>query len=432
MFPDDIPVLAKRPPGTPVPRHGARALATGPGLPPARRRVAVIAGFWLASLWFAATSAFACRYNVRDVGFVDLGTEPYHLFCFVPPPTSPELEAALRSAAEASLRDVNVLFELVDPIRQPTHPALAHRSSASRAPDSPPDVSAVLVSPDGPSLPLHWPRTGTPSRSVAEDFFQGIAISPTRAALVAAAHASFGVVLLVEGTDAGANRLARQTIAESFVEIGKHMKSLPKAIEAPPSVVVLESSAAERERILLWALRQSTDPSPEPRAFVVYGRARWIGPAIRMAELTTRNLVGLFSIIGADCECGMDLAWTQGTRLPVRWPESLHPVLAKSLGFDPENPLVKTEIGSILGRRGSRPKASSLGTPVASAPGIQPSAGPEVSSAVTPSNNPSTPTPPRPAPTEAGRRDLVFLGLGVLLAGAIVASGVFIALRGRS
>ena len=28
--------------------------------------------------------ALACRFNVRDVGFVDLGSEPYRLFIFVP------------------------------------------------------------------------------------------------------------------------------------------------------------------------------------------------------------------------------------------------------------------------------------------------------------------------------------------------------------
>ena len=30
-----------------------------------------------------SVEALACRFNVRDVGFVDLGSEPYRLYIFV-------------------------------------------------------------------------------------------------------------------------------------------------------------------------------------------------------------------------------------------------------------------------------------------------------------------------------------------------------------
>ncbi len=35
-----------------------------------------------------ALDALACRFNVRDVGFVDLGSEKYRLFIFIPDATS--------------------------------------------------------------------------------------------------------------------------------------------------------------------------------------------------------------------------------------------------------------------------------------------------------------------------------------------------------
>ena len=38
----------------------------------------------------------------------------------------------------------------------------------------------------------------------------------------------------------------------------------------------------------------------------------------------------------------------QGTMLPVRWGEEIQAKAAKSLGFDPENPMIKMEINRIL------------------------------------------------------------------------------------
>jgi hypothetical protein len=122
-------------------------------------------------------------------------------------------------------------------------------------------------------------------------------------------------------------------------------------------VLRLEAGSLEREKILLWSLGLDTKKAEMPRAAVLYGRARWIGPLVKGDEITAHNLSGLLSIIGADCECGLDISWTQGTRLLVRWGEERHAQLTKALGFDPESPMVKLEVSRILGRRGSAPPA---------------------------------------------------------------------------
>jgi hypothetical protein len=75
-------------------------------------------------------------------------------------------------------------------------------------------------------------------------------------------------------------------------------------------------------------------------------------------EITEPNLTGILSIIGADCECGLDVSWTQGTPLPIRWDGKLHAQAAKMLGFDPESPIVKLEASRIIGERRSSPVAS--------------------------------------------------------------------------
>jgi hypothetical protein len=39
--------------------------------------------------------------------------------------------------------------------------------------------------------------------------------------------------------------------------------------------------------------------------------------------------------------------------LPIRWDRSLHEAVVEDLGFDPDNPLVRIEVGHILRMRGS-------------------------------------------------------------------------------
>jgi hypothetical protein len=125
-----------------------------------------------------------------------------------------------------------------------------------------------------------------------------------------------------------------------------------------------------RERIALWSLHLTPEATSEPRAAVIYGKARWIGPLMKGREIAAGNLARLFAIVGADCECGMDLAWTRGTVLPVRWTASVHQTATKSLGFDPLDPLVQIEAARILERfaSGSRGGSRRNGGPAGSPP----------------------------------------------------------------
>lgn len=291
----------------------------------------------------------ACRYNVRDVGFVDLETEPYHLYAFVRQDTPAAEVSLLKASAELVLRDSNVSVEVVNIDEQKQHPALKHLPADS-AVSFP---AAVLVSPDGQALPLTLAKPGQPFREAVAAALDEIVSSPTREEIVRTVSQTFGAVLLIEGEDADANSGARKTIADAIEQIRAQMKWLPKAIAEPPVMLVLDAASLAREKVLLWTLRSNTEPASEPRAAVLYGKARWIGPLMKGEEIAERNLTGIFSIIGADCECGLDISWTQGTRLPVRWDQALHTQVAKALGFDPENPLVKIEVSRILGRRGS-------------------------------------------------------------------------------
>src|SRR6185295_14924663 len=93
--------------------------------------------------------ALACRYNVRDIGFVDLGGEPYTLFCFIdnqtPATVVSALEAALGPEGDANLRQ-----RLINVSQSPADPSVRH-APADRSPGSP---AVVLVAPNDRALTL--------------------------------------------------------------------------------------------------------------------------------------------------------------------------------------------------------------------------------------------------------------------------------------
>jgi hypothetical protein len=228
--------------------------------------------------------------------------------------------------------------------------------------------AAILVSPDGQSMPLDVSRAssprsegGTPSTqaSLAERITSALGRvldSPLRRRILEKCADTYGVVLLIDGPEPQANATAREAIATAIRDIGAQLEFLPtpmrsKPITTPPELVVLDRKSLAREPVLLWTLRLKPEDVNQPRAAVFYGRGRWLGPLFDAATLTAGNLTQLLSVIGGDCECGLDHRWLQGTMLPARWDETLQQKVAQNLGYDPENPMVKMEMISIV-RRG--------------------------------------------------------------------------------
>jgi hypothetical protein len=312
---------------------------------------------WAIMIWACLHPwpALACRYNVRDVGFVELETEPYHLYWFLHEGTPVDLVSTLEEMSGAALGASNIRLELINVDQQKDHPALKHISSLDASAAWP---VAALVSPDGQSLVVSLAQASQPFRERIGAALASVTRSQKRQEIMRAVSQAFGVVLLIEGRDTEGNSRARQSIAGAIEEIRTQMRLMPKAIAQPPVMIVLEAAALAQERVLLWSLGLDTVIAHPPRAAVLYGKARWIGPVMKGAEISVENLAGILSIIGADCECSLDISWTQGTRLPVRWDDSLHTDLTRALGFDPENPMVKIEVSRILGRRGSSRTAS--------------------------------------------------------------------------
>jgi hypothetical protein len=300
--------------------------------------------FFLCLLAGLLQDTSACRYNVRETGFADLETQRYVLTAFINDHTPEHLVADMKSIAGNLFLRSNILFEIINIERQPDHPGIAYLGT--RKIRSYPAM--VLVSPDGHSHLIPFAQTGTTFKQAVRKAFNQILFSSVREDLKKKVMLYYGVILLVEGGQDAEIKRAEEAINEAIRRIQKNMDLMPKPIKNPPLMIRLKKDELAIDPLLLWTLGLDADKVDKPYAAVYYGRARWLGPLFKDKEITSNNLTELLLIIGADCECGLDKNWLQGTMLPMRWDKDDQAIIAENLGFDPENPLIKMEINHIM------------------------------------------------------------------------------------
>ncbi len=295
-----------------------------------------------------AQPVWACRFNVRETGFADLGIDPYHFYGYVNEATPETIVSAFKETANAAFLESNITVEIINIDRQKYHPALEYLElwRISSCP------SAVLVSPDGQSLVVPVENNSRSFKEKLSSVVGDIVASPMRDKVIREVIESYGVVLLMEGADAEENRRARAIAERAIEKTKRQMKFMPKTIFQPPRLLVLDRESLLREKILAWSLGLDLDEAQNPHVAVLYGRARWISPLFKGRELSETALTQVLLIIGEDCECGLDWRVLQGTMLPTKWDEPKQSLAAVTLGFDPENPLIKLEMSQIL-RKGT-------------------------------------------------------------------------------
>jgi len=291
-----------------------------------------------------ALDALACRFNVRDVGFVDLGSEKYRLFIFVPDATPAAEIESLKSIAYATYLESNVKADVL------TASAAAKGEAAPFLPDSLKQAQAVLVSVDGKrSLPVLLSVDGKSLSVSAWDGLESVFDSPRRNSVVSKVYEHYGVILIVEGKNADENLRIRKMANTVVASITSKMDKLEKEIREPPVVEVISAKEFAGERAFMWSLG-ITEIAETPQVAVLYGRGRIIGPVLRDARLDERSLAAIVNTIGLNCECGLDRKWMQGTMIPQKWDEDVQKRFADQLGFDPESPAIRIEMSQILAK----------------------------------------------------------------------------------
>lgn len=276
---------------------------------------------------FLPPACIACRYTVRDVGFVESHASSYRL---IPPP---QALPGLKLQAEVSVVDSPIQVTEDGPATETHEP-----------------TGFILKSPGGEELVFPTAEDSEQPADSTRRFPDSIVQSPMRERLVDLVLDHFAVVALVESDDPILNQKATAEINAAIAQVADTMGSMPKAVGDAPVLLLIPSREFNAERVLAWALGAGDSPPRTPVAAVVYGRARRLGEPLVGTEITQAHVERLLSLVGSDCECGLDRRSLEGTLLPVRWDDSAKKRAAKKLGFDPDNPLVRLEINQILTR----------------------------------------------------------------------------------
>lgn len=348
---------------------------------------------WFTVLLLAfAVPAGACRYSVRDTGFVDLGQDPWRLEVSGPP----AFRQLGRQAAAAALLDANVALDDTPPAAPAAAPALRLHGGAGR------------------TLKIPLPRPPPDSVPAMAAWLETVVASPARTQLLRLALESYAVIVLAEGTDSAANQAARAAVDGAAARLRQLLPDMPKPVTVPPAILRLEKERQASEHILLWSLGLDPGPATQPRLAIVYGRGRILGTTLEGPLITRTTLQERLALVGQDCECDLSRAWLKGPVIPGRWDRRLQETAVRTLGFDPENPMVRAEVGRIVLRgEGDRQRsrraspASTLGysegavdelpaDPGAEeeSPAVAPSAAQASGTGIAPSRPPSPARPP--------------------------------------
>ena len=335
------------------------------------------------------SAAFGCMYTVRDVGFVDIDSNPYRLYCYIRDDTPKEFTSTFKQISYAALIESNIEVEIIN-VDQPNN------SRAYDVLDSLPNriqnkreyldfweiksfPATILVSPGGRSLvlPISKKQARTPALAENESFketlwtvLESVVSSPKREEILEHIIKSYCVVLLIHSKPqaqtlalAAENKRVKQSITDAIEKITKDIRQMPKQIKEPPRLISVSPEFFSKEKVLLWSLGITENEIDEPRVAVLYGRGRQIGPLLVGKSITESRIYDILSTIGLSCECGLDRKWMLGSMLPIRWREKLQSEAVRLLGFDPESPMVKTEISQILSQGRTEGTAKSAVSP---------------------------------------------------------------------
>jgi len=288
----------------------------------------------------------ACRFNVRDVGFVDLGSEPYRLFIFIPDGSPKSEIELLKSTAYASYLDSNVKATIL------TQKDALKSKAAKFIPRELTQVQAVLISPDGKqSLPVKLTEEGKPLAVSVWDGLESVFDSTRRNLVISKVYEHYCVILITEGKNAEENQRIRNLANRVVKSISSQMDKLEKEIREPPVVEIISIKDFNSEKAFLWSMG-ITEIAETPQVAILYGRGRMIGPVLRDERLDERSLKAIVNTIGLNCECGLDRKWMQGPMVPQKWDDDLQKRFANHLGFDPESPVIRLEMSQILAKGG--------------------------------------------------------------------------------
>lgn len=288
--------------------------------------------------------AFACRYTIREIGFSDVYSKNYQLLIFTNSTTPAEQVLTIKKFSNMLLRDSNVSLELINVDEQKSSPDLKFLSQYN--PHTLP--FAVFVSPGGKPMLCSFTMTDRSFSESSFPLFESLVSSSARDEMIKKLIRSYGVVLIIEGIDDAENRRVKNAAREAVKAITGSLDQMPKVVNEPPEIMVVPHNKVNDENILLFGLGITEKNKDDTHIAIIYGKGKLAGPVLMDEQISTKRIYNLLTLVGADCECGIGNSWIIGDMIPLRWGPLEQAELTKHLGFDVENPFIKTEMSQII------------------------------------------------------------------------------------
>ncbi|NLP11217.1 hypothetical protein GX408_12550 [bacterium] len=274
----------------------------------------------------------ACRYTIREIGFSTLASPAYRL--------------TVHYSKALTQQEADRFAKLCEKIMAESNLAVALDQRPTPHQDEP---IAVLTF-DSLKTPFVFRSGGRTLSAFIPAVLQDVLSSSTQKQILHHIVTAHAVLLFIAGTDPEQTQRSRLAIQRALEQIDPILSLMPKPSAGPPVLLELPISRRGQERVLLWSLG-ALEQEIEPTTVVLYGRGRQMGPALQGNKITAEAIYYLLSLVGADCECDLDHSWLLGSMIPLSWTTKTQALVAQSLGFDPENPLVKMELHRIARMR---------------------------------------------------------------------------------
>ena len=286
------------------------------------------------------SSAEACRFTVREIAYSILSQTK---FSFVIVDSKQSVESPLiqemSKCDKVANLNVVVLHEEEDRIHPFVELAL---SKGIKLP------AYFLLAPNNEVLPFCQGSTLN-DKELKDVFYHQVLNSEARNRFLEEVQASFARVLLIDSDDESKNQEAVSIIEENCRQIKDLMPLMPKEIQTPPSLLHITREQFEKEKVFLWSLGLDTLMN-EPRAVVLYGRGRVMGQPLPYQKIQEGGTYKYMTLIGADCECGIDRKWMLGRQALLKWNPTTSQQLATELGFDVDSPAILAEMSRIIAK----------------------------------------------------------------------------------
>ena len=305
-------------------------------------RVVLTAGLLTAIL--PAAVALACRYTVRDIGFVDLRGPEFSLSVV----GGGSIPAEEIQRIEQELRNSNVRLNVV---KSAAGGEMGEDAGGALGRS---EIEITLIDRGGRRLRLdtHSVSDGDGGTVVSDCLPQ--LFTETRDTLARQSIGSFAQIVVIDGSDQQQNDRAWGVAGEAAEAIRRIEPMLPRPIAFPVRTVRLSFGQRAADPVLLWSLGldvASPDDEAavfEPVTVVMYGRGRLAGPVMTGAAIEVRETLAQLALVGESCECETDRKWLDERVIPYRWQTNDRELAAQRLGFDPESPLVRAEMIRIV------------------------------------------------------------------------------------